>query len=64
MVLVQFVNVPGDEFILSFPGTTSVDVVAASVARLNNLRNRARRIVGGMKELALYGPMREESQKG
>jgi len=64
MVLIQVTNNPGDEYYVEAKSTESVDEVATRVARIHNLRNRVKRLAGGMRELALYGPMRPEEQRG
>ncbi len=64
MVLIQVTNNPGDEYYVQAKTTDAVDSVCAMIANVHNLRNRVKRLAGGLRELSLYGPMRPEDQRG
>lgn len=53
-----------EEFIYETKCTASVDDVTREISELHNLRLRIKRLAGGMRELAKYGPARPESERG
>lgn len=53
-----------DVTIFECPTTESVDKVTADAAKMHNLRLRVNRLAAGVKQLALYGPMRTEEKRG
>lgn len=64
MVLIQVTNNPGDEYYVQARVTDNTDTVCTMIGRIHNLRNRVKRLVGGLRELSLYGPMRPPEQRG
>ena len=63
MVLLHVSRLP-EEFILSFPHTESVDVVTRHVSKVHNLRLRLRRLAASMRDIAKYGVMKPEAERG
>lgn len=63
MVLIHITK-STEEFIFETNTKASVDEVTRDISVLHNLRLRVRRLVGGIRELAKYGPMKPEAERG
>jgi len=63
MVLIHITR-GADEFVYQTQCNVSVDIVTTAIANLHNLRGRVRRLVGGVRDLAKYGPMKPEAERG
>lgn len=53
-----------NEFVFDCKSTETVDDVTRDIALAHNLRDRVKRLAAGARELAKYGPMREEKDRG
>jgi hypothetical protein len=53
-----------EEFCYECKATDSVDQITTSIAELHNTRLRIKRLAANVKQLALYGPMKAEAQRG
>ena len=53
-----------EELVYETKTSESVDSVTHAIASLHNRRLQVRRLVGGVRELAKYGPQKEEQQRG
>lgn len=53
-----------EEFIYETKVTESMDVITRSVSEMHNRRLQVRRLAAALRELAKFGPMRPEDQRG
>ena len=53
-----------EELVFETKTSESVDSATQSIAGLHNRRLQVRRLVGGVRELAKYGPQKEEKDRG
>jgi len=63
MVLIHVTRAT-EEFIVEAPTTTSVDQLTRTIAATHNKRLRTRRLNSHIRELAKYGPMKSEEERG
>ena len=53
-----------EEFIVEAPTTTSIDTLTRTIAAIHNKRLRIKRLTAQVRELAKYGPMKAEEERG
>ena len=63
MVLIHVTRAT-EEFIADAPTTTSIDQLTRTIASIHNKRLRTKRLTSHVRELAKYGPMKAEEQRG
>jgi len=53
-----------EEFIFEARTTDSVELTTRAIAKLYNRRLQIKRLCGGIRELAKFGPMKEAEKRG
>lgn len=64
MVVIQIKNGESDSFIYETTSSQSNDFVIRDICAVWNLRVRLRQLIGGLRELARYGPMKQPDKAG
>ena len=64
MVVIQIKNSDKDTFLYETSCDISNDQLLRDLVNVWNLRLRLRQLIGGLREMALYGPMKEPNKVG
>lgn len=64
MVVIQIKNGDADGFLYETTCDQNNDAMVRDVVRIWNMRIRLRQLAGGIRELALYGPMKHPEKAG
>eukprot|EP01027_Heterolobosea_sp_BB2_P002234 GEZU01003347.1.p1 GENE.GEZU01003347.1~~GEZU01003347.1.p1 ORF type:complete len:298 (-),score=75.85 GEZU01003347.1:211-1104(-) len=64
MVQIHLKQSDEDQFLFEVPAVSSMDDVIRQIAEVHNLRLKLRRLTTAAEELAKYGPMKPEEQRG